>query len=179
MKLLSSKRNKILLLLLISLLIFTGWQFGGEQLYTKLLVGTTNVTLKVIKKDTHIEYEKQEGNSKLYQFKVTTRIDGRIGSYPQEIGGLMQPFVIVLSWQVFLFIIIERKNAIKAFITNIAIFMLMQIIFLILLTGYYTSDIQQYIFTIMLDSFYIIALVLIIKDNILFSVFNSKSPSVS
>jgi len=174
MKLLSSKTNKILLLLLISLLIFTGWQYGGEQLYTKLLVGATNVSLKIIKKDTYIEYEKQKGNSNLYQFKVSTRINGKIGSYPQEVGGLMQPFVIILSWQIFLFFIIKQKNAIKAIIFNIAIFMLVQMVFLILLTGYYTSDIQQFVFTIMIDCFYIIALILVIKDNILFSVFASK-----
>ncbi len=174
MKLLSSKTNKIILLLFISLLIFTGWQYGGEQIYTKLLVGATNVSLKIVKKDTSIEYEKQKGNSGLYQFKVNTRIDGKMGSYPQEVGGLMQPFVIILSWQIFLFFIIKRKNAIKALLTNVAVFMLVQMVFLILLTGYYTSDIQQFIFTIMIDCFYIIALILVIKDNILFSLFTSK-----
>ena len=173
MKIFSSNRNKIILLLLISLLIFTGWQFGGEHLYTKLLVGTTNVSVGIFKKDTHIEYEKQKGSSELYQFKVSTPIDGRIGSYPQEVGGLMQPFVIILSWQIFLFFIISRKNATKALFTNIVTYMLTQIVFLILLTGYYTSDIQQFIFTIMIDCFYIVALILVIKDNIFYSVFKS------
>jgi hypothetical protein len=174
MKLLSSSGSKIVLLVLISLLIFTGWQYGGELIYTKFLVGTTNVSLGIIKTDTHIEYEKKAGSDNKYQFKVNTVIDGRKGSYPQEVGGLLQPFVIILSWQIFIFFVINRKSAIISLVTNVAVFMLVQIIFLILLTGYYTSDIQQFIFSIMLDSFYIVALILIIKDNILYSVFRKR-----
>ena len=68
---------------------------------------------------------------------------------------------------------INRKSAIISLVINVGVFMLVQIVFLLLLTGYYTSDIQQYIFTIMLDTFYIVALILIIKDNILYSVFGS------
>jgi len=175
MKFLSSKRNKIILLVLISLLIFIGWQYGGELIYAKFLVGTTNVSLSIVKGDSKIEYEIKQENSDDYQFKVSTLIDGRKGSYPQEVGGLLQPFVIILSWQIFLFFVINRKPAIISLATNVGVFMLVQVIFLILLTGYYTSDTQQYIFTIMIDSFYIVALILIIKDNILFSVFNATS----
>jgi hypothetical protein len=174
MKLLSSRGSKILLLVLISLLIFTGWQYGGELIYAKFLVGTTNVSLGIIKTDTHIEYVKKEGSDNKYQFKVNAVIDGRKGSYPQEVGGLLQPFVIILSWQIFMFFVINKKSAIISLVTNVVGFMFVQIIFLILLTGYYTSDIQQFIFTIMIDSFYIVALILIIKDNILYSVFGKQ-----
>jgi len=57
MAILSSTRNKIILLLLISVLIFAAWQAGLEIVYAKVLVGTTNFSLGIIKKDTHIEFE--------------------------------------------------------------------------------------------------------------------------
>ena len=174
MAILSSTRNKIILLLVISVLIFTAWQAGLETAYTKVLVVTTNFSLDIVKNDTHIELEKKEGTDGSYQFRVFTRIDGRKGNYPQEPGTLLQPFVIVLSWQIFLFFVLKRKTAWQSLGVNVGIFLLIQIIFLILLTGYYSSTVQQYIFTMMLDSFYIIALTLIIKDNMLYPVFGKK-----
>ncbi len=177
MAILASTRNKIILLLLISVLIFAGWQAGFETAYAKVLVGATNFSLSIIKKDTHIEYKKKEGTDGLYQFVVFTRIDGRKGNYPQETSSLMQAFVFVLSWQIFLFFILKIKSAWKLLAVNIGIFILVQAIFLILLTGYYNSTVQQYIFTMMLDSFYIIALILVIKDNMLYQVFNKKADS--
>ena len=174
MAILSSTRNKIILLLLISMLIFAAWQAGLEIAYAKVLVGTTNFSLGIVKKDTHIEFEEKEGTNGLYQFKVFTSIDGRKGHYPQETSSLMQPFIIVLSWQIFLFFVLKRKSAWRSLGVNIGIFLLVQMIFLILLTGYYTSTVQQYIFTMMLDSFYIIALILVIKDNMLYPVFRKK-----
>lgn len=174
MAILSSTRNKIILLLLISVLIFVAWQAGLETAYAKVLVGTTNFSLGIVKKDTHIEFEKKEGKDGLYQFRVFTRIDGRKGNYPQETSSLMQPFVIVLSWQIFLFFVLKRKSAWRSLGVNIGIFLLVQMIFLFMLTGYYNSTVQKYIFTMMLDSFYIISLILIIKDNMLYPVFSKK-----
>ncbi|MCF6170882.1 MAG: hypothetical protein L3J31_07775 [Bacteroidales bacterium] len=174
MAVLSSNRNKIILLLLISLLVFGAWQAGLETAYAKVLVATTNFSLKVVKTDTRIEFEEKEGTDGLYQFRVFTVIDGREGNYPQEPGTLLQPFVIVLSWQIFLFFILKRKAASKLLLANTGIYLFVQIVFLILLTGYYTSSIQQYIFTVMLDSFYIVALILVIKDNMLYPVFSKR-----
>jgi len=173
MKIISSSRNKIIVLLFISIIIFTGWQFGLETVYTKVLVGATNISLSVVKTDTHIELEKKE-NTDLNQFRVYTTVDGRKGNYPQETGGFLQPFVLILSWQIFLFLILDRKTAFKSLGINIGIYFLTQVIFLIMLTGYFTSTIQQYLFDIMLDSFYIIALILVIKDNIFYGVFLKK-----
>jgi len=172
MNILSTNRNKILLLILISFLIFIGWNYGVETAYAKLLVTTSNISLGIINKDANIKYEKVDKDSELYHFKVTAVINGRRGSYPQEVGGILQPLIIILSWQIFLFFVINLKLAIRSLLTNFSIYMLIQIIFLILLSGYYNSTAQQFVFSILLDSFYIIALILIIKDNILFSVFS-------
>lgn len=171
MKIFSSTRNKVLLIIVISLLVFTAWQFGMEKVYAKILVGTTNVFLSVSKEDTFIELENDNARSDTFHYKVHTRIEGRKGSYPQETGGVMQPFVIILSWQLFLFFVLKRKQALTSFLINIGIFILIQVIFLILLTGYYNSSFQQYVYTMMLDSFYIFALILVIKDNMYYHIF--------
>jgi len=173
MKLIDSNRKKVLLLILISMLIFGAWEFGMERIYEKALVGVTNVTLKVIEKDTRIELE-ESANGK-YKFRVYTTIEGRRGNYPQETGGLLEPFVIVLSWQLFLFFVINPKSAIRLLAINIAIFLFFQVLFLIFLTNYYSSPVQKFLFDMMLDNFYIVALILVIKDNMLFPVFHKKN----
>jgi len=170
MALLTNRRNKIILLIAISMLIFGAWEMGMEKIYEKALVSVTNGALHVIKKDTRLTLEKID-NKDSYQFRVYTRVQGRMGNYPQETGGLMEPFVIVLSWQLFLFFLIKRKSAFKLLGINVGIFVAMQMLFLIFLTGYYNSSIQQYLFDMMLDNFYIIALILVIKDNMIYPVF--------
>jgi hypothetical protein len=167
---LTSNRNKIFLLILISIIIFSAWELGLERIYEKTLVGITNTTLPVLKKDTRIELE-EIPNKDTYQFRVYTRVHGRFGNYPQETGGLMEPFVIVLSWQLFLFFLLHYKTALKLLVINLIAFILIQVIFLVLLTGYYNSAIQQFLFDMMLDNFYIVALILVIKDNILHPAF--------
>lgn len=171
---LSSTISKVILLLLLTFLTFTVWQAGLETVYAKAIVATTNLTLSIVKKDTHIEYEKDKGSNEAYHFEAYTIIDGRKGHYSQETGGMMQPFVIIISWQIFLFFVLNIKSALRALGMNIAIFVLFQVLLLIFLSGYYTSTIQQYLFTLMIDSFYIIALVLVIKDAMLYPVFGRK-----
>jgi len=174
MVLFSSTRNKIILLLLISALVFTAWQSGAERVYAQVLIGTTNFFVGMAKEDTHIELENINENDKTYQYRVFTRIDGRKGNYPQETGGVMQPFVIVLSWQIFLFFVLKRKPALTSLVMNVGIFLLIQVVFLFFLTGYYNSGVQKYLYTMMLDSFYIFALILVIKDQMLYRVFSKK-----
>ena len=170
---LTSNRNRIILLILISIIVFGAWEMGLERVYEKTLVGITNTTLTVIKKDTRIELEKT-AKGDAFHFRVYTRVQGRMGNYPQETGGLMEPLVIVLSWQLFLFFILNYKVALKLLTINLVTFILIQVIFLVFLTGYYNSSIQQFLFDMMLDNFYIIALILVIKDNILYPVFRKK-----
>lgn len=174
MKLLSSNRNKIILIIFISVLTFAAWMSGMEKVYTRVLLGTTNVGLTIFSKDTNIELEETPGRKVPYQFKVHTVIDGRKGSYPQEIGGILQPFVIILSWQIFLFFLLNYKDAFKSSLINIGIFLLIQSLYLVLLTNYYSSDTAKYLYSMLLDGFYIIALVFIIKDNMIHKIFRKK-----
>jgi len=148
---------------------------GAEKVYTRVLLSATNGSLNVINKGAHIELEEITGMKEHYQFKVNAVIGGRTGSYPQKIGGMLQPFVIILTWQIFLFFILTPKTALRAFLINVGLFILIQIFFLILLTNYYSSDSARYIYTMLLDSFYIVALILIIKDNMMYNIFTKKS----
>lgn len=172
MKIFKSVKAKVLLVIVISVSIFAAWLGGFEIVYARVLLVPTNVMLSAIKKDTRIELVKNEHN--IYQFKVRTRIEGRKASFPQPLGSLLQPFVIILSWQIFLLFALRFKSALKSAGVNLGIFMFIQAIFLILLTGYHTSETQKFIYIMMMDSFYIIALVLIIKDNLLYPVFRKE-----
>ena len=175
-KLIASNTGKAILLIIISIIIFSAWEFGLEKYYEESLIGITNVTLPLVKKDTRITLEntKKDGS---FQFRVYTRVQGRRGNYPQETGSLMQPFVIILSWQLFLFFVLGFKDALKLFGINVGIFVFLQILFLYFLSGYYNSPTQKFLFDMMLDNFYIIALILIIKDNIFYPVFRRQSKS--
>ena len=175
LKLLESTKYKILFLLLLSFLVFATWQNGLENIYQKTLVSTTNVILKTVKRDTYIKIEKDQTNQTI--FRVYTKINGKRGNYPQKSGAIHEPFIIILTWQIFLFFVIDRKKAIHSTVTNILSFFLFQVLFLIFLTGYYTSGFQKFIFDMMLDNFYIIALILVIKDNIRYHIFLKNAGS--
>jgi hypothetical protein len=171
MFLIKSIRVKIITLIAISALVFIGWNGMLEVAYAKFLLTGTNSILSIVTKDSNIEVENlPEG----YQFKVNTRIEGKRANYPQTFGSILQPFIIVLSWQLFLLFVLERKLVLKSAVVNIGVFYAVQMFFLVMLSGYYTSEIQKFIFDLLIDSFYIFALVLVIKDNMLYPVFSKK-----
>ncbi len=150
------------------MLFFVAWQAGLEAMYAKALVSTTNLTLGITKDYDHIKYEEVNG---LYQLRVFIEVDGRRGNFVHEPGSMTQPLITIFSWQIFLFFVLRRSYAFKALGINIGIFFLLQVIFLNLLADYYTSELKQYIFMTIDDSFNIIALILILKDNMLYPVF--------
>lgn len=159
---------KILTLVLITIAIFLFWLKGLEIVYARVLLGGTNSVLGIIKSDTHIELEKADAS---YQFKVHTRIDGREASYPQVLGSLLQPTVIIIAWQIFLFFAIGKSAALRSLAVNFVIFYFAQIVLLVLLSAFYQSEVQKFFYLMLMDSFYIIALAIVIKDNLLYKVF--------
>jgi len=168
MAIITSNWLKAVVLIIITVAIFIGWSRGIEVVYARALLVGTNMTLGIVKNNTSIELEKAD---ETYQFRVRTIIDTRRASFPQAFGSLLQPFVIILSWQIFLFFALNRKSALQSLGLNLGIYYLFQVIFLILLTGYHTSEVQKFIYVMLMDSFYIIGLVLVIKDNMLYPVF--------
>lgn len=169
MKFFSSKKTMLLVLVAITLTIYVFWQHGFEVAYARFLTGGTNVILNIVSKNTNIAVE--EVNSS-HQFRVTIILEEGRGSFPQSFGSLLQPTVIIIAWQIFLFIMLKRKPATQALVVNFGVFYLLQILFLTFLTGYYESSVMKFIYDMLMDTFYIFALVLIIKDNLLYSVFS-------
>ncbi|MDD5507633.1 MAG: hypothetical protein PHD25_04795 [Bacteroidales bacterium] len=171
MKLLESKRNKIILLLVITILIFVLWQMGYESVHSRILAGGTNGWLKVVGSDKSIKYEVKD-NTPIYRIHITK--EGKEYTFPQEIGPLLQPTVIVIAWQLFLFFVLPWRKALRLLLINLAIFIGLQVFFLVQLTGFHTSSFQKFLYGLMVDSFYIIALILVIKDTIFYPVFRRK-----
>jgi hypothetical protein len=171
MVILKSNRNKFILLLLISAITFAGWMMGMEKVYIRFLLGTTNISLSIFSEGSRIDLEETIDMKDPYHFKIHIVVDGRKGFYLQKIGTLLQSFVIILSWQLFLFFVLNVKTAVKSLVINIGIFLIIQSVFLILLTNRYSSEHAIFISALFLSSFSIIAIVLIIKDNMLYPVF--------
>ena len=171
MKRLDSKRNKVILLLLITIVMFILWQVGYEAIHARILAGGTNGWLALVGSNKSIRYE-VEGNVPI--FRVYELVNGEGTRFPQEIGPLLQPTVIVLAWQLFLFFILPWRKALRLLLINLGIFLLLQVFFLVQLTGYHTSSLHQFLYSLMVDSFYIIALILVIKDTIFYPVFRKK-----
>jgi small-conductance mechanosensitive channel len=71
---------------------------------------------------------------------------------------------MILTWQILLFFNVERKKAIRSAIENLLAFYLVQVIYVLLLTGYYGSSTIKFVYDLLMDSFYIIVLFLIVKD---------------
>lgn len=162
--------KKIALLMAIITVMTLIWFSGFEVFYARILVGASNVTLGMAGRESTIEVA---DDGETYFFRVTTIIEGRRGSYPQIFGALLLPVVMVISWQIFMAFFLKRKRWIKYTLINMGIFMAVQMVFLLLLTAYYTSDTARYLYDMMMDSFYIVALAVILVDNIRHPVFLS------
>ncbi len=139
------------------------WYAVLEQGYANLLVFTTNSVLNVSGRDSNIILEQEDG---VATFRVHTVIDGQHANYPQEVQTLLLPAVMLIAWQLFAAFLRKRKQLLLSASTTIGLFIALQVIFLLLLTAYYTSSVAQYVYDVMLDTFYIIALGIIILDYI-------------
>ena len=162
--------KKIGLLLAVILVVTAVWFSGLEPLYAKFLAGTTNMVLGMGGRETRVEVEEQEST---YLFQVHTIIEGRRGSYPQVLGPLLLPVVMILSWQIYMAFFLGRKRWLKFTLVNFGLFLSLQVFFMLLLTAYYTSGAAKYTYDMMMDSFYIFALIIILADNIRHPVFLS------
>lgn len=159
----------LLVLAAITLTIFMFWQHGLETAYARLLTEGTNLILNIVSNNKYIAVEKVNNG---HQFRVTEILEEGQGSFPQSFGSLLQPTVLIIAWQIFLFMMLKRKPATHALIVNFGVFYLLQILFLTFLTGYYGSSVMKFIYEMLMDTFYIFALALIIKDNLLYFSFS-------
>jgi len=150
----------IIIVLISSAVLIVAWFNGFAWLYAKLLSIGANICL-AFSPDTTISL-KMPNNEPTYIVK--TIIDGKKASYPQKADLILLPIIMILTWHVLLFFNIARKKAIRSLTENLLAFYFIQIIYLLLLTGYYGSPAVKFIYDLLMDSFYIIILFLIVKD---------------
>ena len=157
-------RQKIIINILIvigaSLLLLIFWFNGFDWLYAQMLRLGANILL-VFSNDTHIGLKIVDNAP---TFIVDTIVQGRKGSYPQKADLILLPLVMVLTWQTLLFFNLPIKNAIRSAVENLLAFYIIQLIYVVLLTAYYNSAAIKFVYDLLMDSFYIIALFLIVKD---------------
>ena len=149
------------------------WYAGLEVIYARILVFFTNTILDISGSETTLSMVIEEGER---VFRVRTRIEGQWVTYPQRLQSLLLPTVMVFAWQVFSAIFVGGKRAWESAAANIGLLIGFHIIFLLLLTGYHTSRTAHFFYIILMDSFYIIGLLIILVDNIRNPVFVRGRP---
>lgn len=170
-KFINKTYQKALLLLGITLITTILWFVGFELVYARLLTFSTNTILTVSARDSNIRVEKDDG---VHLFRVYTKIDNRQAHYPQKFETLLLPMVMIIAWQFFTWFFRTRKQALRSTALTFGVFLALHVFFLLLLTAYYSSAIAKYMYDAMMDSFYIIALILIIIDYIMYPVFRAE-----
>jgi hypothetical protein len=152
----------ILIVIAASALLLFLWFRGLNQVYGHTLVFGTNIFLSPFQ-DIYLEMDTETDDP---VFIVHSVIEGRTGRYPQDAKLILLPFIMILTWQILMFFNLDTKYAVRSALENLLIFYLLQVIFLIFLTQYYNSGFIKFIYNLLSDSFYIIALFLIIKDTV-------------
>ncbi len=163
--------HKILVLASVTLITTTLWFVGLEVVYARLLSFSTNTVLTVSGRDSNIRVEREDG---AHLFRVYTQIDNRQAHYPQKFETLLLPMVMIIAWQLFTWFFRTIKQALRSTALTFGVFLAAHVFFLLLLTAYYSSALAKYTYDAMMDSFYIIALVLIIIDYIRYPVFHLR-----
>lgn len=150
-------------LLLASILVVTAlWMAGVEGAYARLLSFSTNIVLNV-SGDTSVAVEKENGD---LLFRVYTTVEGQRVRFPQEIQSLLYPTIMIVAWQLFVAFALGLKRSLSGLKWNFPAFFVFQLLFVLLLTAYYSSSLARYTYDLLTDSFYVIALVIIIIDNV-------------
>jgi hypothetical protein len=151
----------VLIVIIASGLMLILWFHGFAYLYAQILKLGANIVL-LFSSDTHVGLKLVENSP---TFIVNTIIDGKKGSYPQKADLILLPFIMILTWQILLFFNLPLRQATRSAIENILIFYIIQLIYVLLLTAYYNNATVKFIYDLLIDSFYIIALFLIVKDS--------------
>jgi hypothetical protein len=141
------------------LLLFL-WFNGLDYIYAQMLRFGANLAL-VFSSDTHVGLKLAENSP---TFIVETVINGRKGTYPQKADLILMPFIMILTWQILLFFNLTLKQALRSTAENLIVFFIIQVIYVLLLTSYYNSGVVKFMYDLLMDSFYIIALFLVVKD---------------
>jgi hypothetical protein len=154
--------KKLGVLIAASIFVAVLWFSGLEMVYARVLVFSTNMVIGISGSDTEIQLDEQ--NNTKY-FRVFNTRNGQRGTFLQKFGSLLIPAVMIFAWQIFSAFYLKPKRALRSAGINFGIFVAFQVFFLLLLTGFHTSTTARFIYELFLDSFYIVALAIILVDN--------------
>jgi len=163
--------RKTLVLLGSALLVTAIWTLGAEVIYARIMAFVSNLLLSLGGSGSTIAVEEEAGE---YLFRVHFMLDGQEASFPQKIQTLLLPTIIVLAWQVFVAFISGWRQCLRSAKWNVSLFFAFQVLFLLLLTAYHTSSLAAFVYDLLMESFYVIAVVIIIVDNIRNPVFTKR-----
>lgn len=162
--------RKVAILLACALLVTALWFNGLEVLYARLMAFASNLVMAIGGSETRIFVEQQNGEE---LFRVHTVMDGNQVNYPQRLQTLLYPTIIILAWQLFTVFMRNLQQLLSSAGLSMGVFFTLQVIFLLLLSIYHTSDVGSFLYDLLMESFYVIALAIVIIDNIRFPVFLS------
>jgi hypothetical protein len=155
-------KKNILLTLILSLLIFILWQFGGKVVYAQILKAGMNIITANISsiKKVEITYDASEP---IFRFKYDKPKLEKFYSTKYCMS-----IIVLISWQIILLAFNQnRKLALKMALQNIGIMYLIHILFPILILSKNASPFNAMVFFILLQGINFCVLFLIIKDSII------------
>ncbi len=155
--------KKIVLLLSAILIVSVLWLVGLQSGYARVLAFSANTVLDMGGRYSHIKVAEDNGDD---IFHIFTIVDGTRVNYRQSFQTLLYPAIIVLAWQLFTLFILGWRTSLRSGKWNILLFIIFQVIFLMLLTAYYASPVARFVYTMMMEGFYVIAIIIVIIDSI-------------
>ena len=154
--------KNILIVLLAALVLFVLWTIGLETVYGYFIYYLTYLPAQLIP-ETTIDIST---NSSHPLYIVTSFIENK--EYTWSLSGelFLLPIVLLLSWQIFLFLLLPWKKAIRIAKNNIIVLVIAQSVYLLLLALYWKSPVARVIHDMLNNNLIIITVFLIIKDSI-------------
>ncbi len=159
--------KKIALLLLSLAITCAIWFAGVQTIYAHLMVFPANVLLQVAGSEASISVDRAEDT---YRFRVDTIVEDHHANFFQAFHTLLYPTVMVLAWLVFMAFTLGWKRALSNTGYVLLPFFGLQVIFLLLLTGH-LSPLYNYFYYLLHDSFYVVAVIIIIITHMRLPVF--------
>ncbi len=152
--------KNIAIVIVATVIIFLLWSFGLEKFYAYFLFYLVYVPVHFVT-DTSLTLSVDQAHP---LYIVKSLINNKEYSWSLSGELFLLPIVLLLSWQIFLFLVLPKKRALKIFRNNAIILVLSQMFYLFLLTLYWKSSIARLIHDMLNNNLIIITVFLIIKD---------------
>ena len=153
--------------------MFLLWSFGLEKVYAYFLYYLVYVPVHFVA-DTSLTLSVEHAHP---LYVVKSMINNKEYSWSLSGELFLLPIVLLISWQIFLFLVLPKKRALKILRNNIITLVLAQMFYLFLLTLYWKSSTARLIHDMLNNNLIIITIFLIIKDSVKNHLFEKKVES--